>query len=76
MSTVTARLGARDRILETSMKLFAEKGFSGTTTKEIAERAGVNQALIFRYFSTKKDLYGAIIEKKIEEEPGIEVFLH
>ncbi len=72
MSTVTARLGARDRILETSMKLFAEKGFSGTTTKEIAERAGVNQALIFRYFSTKRDLYGAIIEKKIEEEPGIE----
>jgi len=72
MSTVTARLGARGRILETSMKLFAEKGFSGTTTKEIAERAGVNQALIFRYFSTKRDLYGAIIEKKIEEEPGIE----
>lgn len=72
MSTVTARVGARDKILETSMKLFAEKGFSGTTTKEIAETAGVNQALIFRYFSTKRDLYGAIIEKKIEEEPGIE----
>lgn len=72
MSTVTARVGARDKILETSMKLFAEKGFSGTTTKEIAETAGVNQALIFRYFSTKRDLYGAIIKKKIEEEPGIE----
>ncbi len=60
----------RDRILEAAIKLFAKKGFSGTTTKEVAEKAGVNEALIFRYFSTKRDLYGAIIEKKIEEDPG------
>ncbi|GIW46944.1 MAG: TetR family transcriptional regulator [Deltaproteobacteria bacterium] len=66
------RLSARDKILEAAIELFSEKGFSGTTTKEIAERAGVNEALIFRYFSTKKELYGAIIEKKIEEDPGIE----
>jgi len=72
MSTLTARAVAKDRILESAMRLFAEKGFSGTTTKEIAERAGVNEALIFRYFSTKRELYGAIIEKKIDEEPGIE----
>lgn len=66
------RLSTRDKILEAAIELFSEKGFSGTTTKEIAERAGVNEALIFRYFSTKKELYGAIIEKKIEENPGIE----
>lgn len=63
----------RDKILETAIKLFAEKGFNGTTTKEIAEEADVNEALIFRYFSTKRELYGAIIEKKIAEEPGIEL---
>lgn len=62
----------RDKILETSIELFAEKGFNGTTTKEIAERAGVNESLIFRHFSTKRELYGAIIEKKIEDEPGVE----
>lgn len=62
-----------DRILESAIQLFAEKGFNGTTTKEIAEVAEVNESLIFRHFSTKRELYGAIIEKKIEEEPGIEL---
>jgi len=62
-----------DKILESAIKLFAEKGFNGTTTKEIAEMADVNESLIFRHFSTKRELYGAIIEKKIEEEPGIEI---
>jgi AcrR family transcriptional regulator len=57
------------------MKLFSEKGFNGTTTKEIAELAEVNEALIFRHFSTKRELYGAIIERKIHEEPGIELSL-
>ena len=66
----------RDKILETSIELFAEKGFNGTTTKEIAERAEVNESLIFRHFSTKRELYGAIIEKKIDEEPGIEMPLN
>jgi AcrR family transcriptional regulator len=64
-----------DRIIEAAIKLFSEKGFNGTTTKEIAETAEVNEALIFRHFSTKRDLYGAIIEKKINEEPGIELSL-
>jgi len=62
-----------DKIVESAIKLFAEKGFNGTTTKEIAEMAEVNESLIFRHFSTKRELYGAIIEKKIEEEPGIEL---
>ncbi len=65
----------RDKLLEAAIKLFAEKGFNGTTTKEIAEKAEVNEALIFSHFSTKRDLYGAIIEKKIFEEPGIEITL-
>jgi len=73
MSTEKIKISTRDKILETAIRLFSERGFNGTTTKEIAEEAGVNEALIFRYFSTKRDLYGAIIEKKIEEEPGIEL---
>ncbi len=72
MSTEQAKTTSRDKILETAIKLFAEKGFSGTTTKEIADMADVNESLIFRYFSTKRELYGAIIERKIDEEPGIE----
>ena len=71
--TPKEKISTRDKILETSIKLFAEKGFNGTTTKEIAEMADVNEALIFRHFSTKRELYGAIIEKKIDEDPGIEL---
>jgi len=72
MSSEQIKISTRDKILESAIKLFAEKGFSGTTTREIAEKAGVNEALIFRHFSTKRDLYSAIIERKISEEPGFE----
>ena len=63
------KINTREKILDTAIQLFAEKGFNGTTTKEIAEAAEVNESLIFRHFSTKRELYGAIIEKKIDEEP-------
>src|SRR3989304_5650061 len=72
MSSEQIKISTRDKILESAIRLFAEKGFSGTTTREIAEKAGVNEALIFRHFSTKRDLYSAIIERKISEEPGFE----
>ena len=72
-STQPEKINTREKILESAIELFAEKGFNGTTTKEIAEAAEVNESLIFRHFSTKRDLYGAIIEKKIDEEPGIEL---
>lgn len=73
ISNQNEKTNTRDKILGTAIDLFAKKGFNGTTTKEIAEAAEVNESLIFRHFSTKKELYGAIIEKKIDEEPGIEL---
>lgn len=45
--------------------LFARQGFQGTTTKQISARAAVNEALIFRHFPSKDDLYWAVIERKI-----------
>lgn len=72
MALQKQKVNTRTRILDSAIKLFSERGFSGTTTKEIADSASVNEALIFRYFSSKRDLYGAIIEKKIEEQLGIE----
>jgi AcrR family transcriptional regulator len=64
------RMSAPDRrrqIVRTAMEWFARKGFKGTTTKEIALAAGVNEAIIFRHFPTKNDLYSAIIDDKMEE---------
>lgn len=44
----------RTRILRAAQKLFARKGFDGTTTKDLARRAGVAEGTIFRYFPNKK----------------------
>jgi AcrR family transcriptional regulator len=54
----------REQIIEVAVRLFSQKGFRGATTKEIASAAGVNEAIIFRHFATKSDLYAAIIDRK------------
>jgi AcrR family transcriptional regulator len=56
-------------IVEAALALFSQKGFRGTTTKEIAEAAGCSEATIFKHFATKDELYSAILEAKsrIEE---------
>ena len=54
----------RRQIVKVAMRLFSERGFGGTTTKEIAQAAGVSEAIIFRHFATKEDLYRAIIDHK------------
>ena len=55
---------ARDRILDAALETFAEKGFTGATTKEIAKRARVNEVTVFRLFKTKKALFGATMLEK------------
>lgn len=54
----------REQILRTAVDLFSQHGFSGTTTKEIAKAAGVSEAMVFRHFSKKSEIYDAIIENK------------
>ena len=54
----------REQILQTAFALFSRKGFSGTTTKDIAKAAGVSEAMVFKHFATKDELYGALIEAK------------
>ncbi|MFN2456467.1 MAG: helix-turn-helix domain-containing protein, partial [Pyrinomonadaceae bacterium] len=46
------------------MTVFSERGFRGTTTREIARAAGVSEAIIFRHFATKEELYSAILDRK------------
>jgi AcrR family transcriptional regulator len=54
----------RNQLIDTAMRLFSRNGFNGTTTREIALAAGVNEAIIFRFFPHKDDLYAAILERK------------
>lgn len=58
----------RQQIVEAAIDLFSRRGFRGTTTREIAEAAGISEAMIFKHFSTKRELYSAIIEVKSETE--------
>jgi TetR/AcrR family transcriptional regulator len=76
VASTTHRLNAPDRrrqLIEAAMDLFSRKGFAGTTTKEIALAAGVSEAIIFRHFATKRDLYTAIIEHNIHSAGAKEV---
>ncbi|HEV2800874.1 MAG TPA: TetR/AcrR family transcriptional regulator [Pyrinomonadaceae bacterium] len=61
------RMAGEDRrrqILQVAMRLFSQHGFRGTTTKEIAQAAGVSEAMVFRHFANKEELYTAIIDHK------------
>jgi AcrR family transcriptional regulator len=59
----TPKLSAEERraaIIKAVRKLFAEKGFHGTTTRELAQAAGVSEALLFKHFPNKEALYAAM----------------
>ena len=78
MATSQTRFSSADRreqILEIASGLFAQQGFQGTTTKLIAERSGVTEALIFRHFPSKDELYWAVIQRKIDSAAPIEHLL-
>ena len=57
----------RQDILAAAMELFAKKGFRGTTTRDLAAQADVNEAIIFRHFNNKEELYRAILEEKMRQ---------
>jgi AcrR family transcriptional regulator len=62
-----ARMAGEERrlqIVRVAMRLFSQRGFRGTTTKEIARAAGVSEAMVFRHFATKEELYSAILDHK------------
>jgi AcrR family transcriptional regulator len=54
----------RAAIIAAAVRLFAEKGFRGTTTRELASAIGVTEPVLYQHFGTKRDLYAAIIEEK------------
>ncbi len=55
----------RLQILRVAVSLFSQRGFGGTTTREIAQAAGVSEAMVFRHFATKQELYTAILDHKM-----------
>lgn len=70
MNSTTQRHTAEERrqeIVEVAHDLFAERGLYGTSTDEIARRAGISQPYLFRLFGTKKELFLASVERAFDE---------
>ena len=63
-------------IIEAALTLFSQKGFRGTTTKEIAQAAGCSEATLFKHFATKDALYSAILETKVRIEEVLTQAMH
>lgn len=59
----------REAIIRSVRTLFANKGFDGTTTRELATAAGVSEALLFKHFPNKESLYDSVIDS-CAREPG------
>src|SRR4051812_19576278 len=52
----------RERLLTAATELFSHQGFEGTTTRQIAHAAGVSEAIVFRHFRSKEDMYWAVLD--------------
>lgn len=69
-----ARLDCAERrqaILDAALPVFAERGFAATTTRAVAEAAGVSEALIFKHFPSKTALYEALFLTCVEGDPEL-----
>ena len=67
---VQKRLKADERrrqLLGIAKELFSEHGFENTSTRSIAAAAGVSEAIVFRHFASKEDLYRQILDRKADE---------
>lgn len=77
MSRRTTRVPYADRreqIIGKALELFARNGYRGTTTREIAKRADMNEAILFRHFPRKEDLYWAVVDSKCGRPGDLQEF--
>jgi len=57
----SARPSPRERIVQAALQLFAEHSYGGATTKAIAQRAGITERTLFKYFPSKEELFGRTV---------------
>jgi len=62
-----SKIQRQEQILESARKIFIEKGFNGSTTLEIAQRAEISEVTLFRYFSSKQEIFIKSIEPVLIE---------
>jgi AcrR family transcriptional regulator len=57
----------REEILDAALEEFAETGYHGASTEDVARRAGISQPYVFRLFGTKKELFRAVVARCFRE---------
>ncbi|MDQ2670853.1 MAG: TetR/AcrR family transcriptional regulator [Gemmatimonadota bacterium] len=62
---------ARERLLSAAARVYAEHGYAGTTTRRVAEAAGVNEVTLFRHFGTKDRLLAEAVQFHTGEMPVV-----
>jgi len=58
-------MSARDTILDAAAQVMREKGLARATTKEIARTAGYSEALLYKHFADKQEIYLAVLHERI-----------
>src|SRR5215472_56340 len=56
----------REQLLDIGRKLFAERGFEGTSIEEIAVQAGVSKPVVYEHFGGKEGLYAVVVDREVE----------
>ncbi|MCP3798744.1 TetR/AcrR family transcriptional regulator [Allokutzneria sp. A3M-2-11 16] len=56
----------RQQLLDIGRKLFAEKGFDGTSIEEVAHRAGVSKPVVYEHFGGKEGLYAVVVDREMQ----------
>ena len=66
-----AKQQTREQLLLAAAQVFAQKGFHGASIDEIAEMAGYTKGAVYAHFSTKDDLYLALLDQSLDRESSI-----
>ena len=56
----------REQLLAVSRRLFAEKGFEGTSVEEIAARAEVSKPVVYEHFGGKEGIYAVVVDREVQ----------
>jgi AcrR family transcriptional regulator len=64
---VSGQDGTRERILRQASQLFARKGYTGTSTREIAAAVGIRQPSLFHHFASKREIVETLLAYSVED---------
>jgi AcrR family transcriptional regulator len=56
----------REQLLDIGRRLFAERGFEGTSIEEIAAKAGVSKPVVYEHFGGKEGLYAVVVDREVD----------